>query len=589
MSSGTLTIDPGSVSNSGVLEASGGATLAVTSATVTNSGGTVEAQAGASMQVSDTTITGGLLKIDSAVTNTTVFVPGNASGEFGTADENNPLISAFTDLGAGPITVSVNATGTVFDNPNPPGSYSPNGYPFDFGGTTSPLAEAGDAVHADLLNSLIGAFVPKSTVASSGFEALDNSKYSPGIPASDLFYIGSSDTFTVSGPGTLYLGINDTYVGDNSGGYSVTVNSTAVATLTLAGATIDGTAITNNGDIVVSGSSTIEGNATLSGGGVTIASGQTLTLDNVTASNVAVLDNGSLATNSGHTVTLAGTDAITGIPIILNSYNAVNDFSITSGNPNGLWSYLAAGTPLSLTGDNPQGILYWWNGGALPNYASINENISGSIIPVDFRPDHLNLDPQSLANVMVRFTAPTAGTYVITGDFLATDEGAEHTHAVQILDDGTAVLSGSISSTDQDIPFSLTETLNAGDTIDFVVDTGSGGDFSYLGTGLSATVTELGAGGSELNNAGTINVTGTTSSDVGISQQRWWGAASRRHSKSRFGGPERRNRQCYGSSRRYGNEHDQRRDGDHRGHRQFGSYEWDAHDRSERRDECRHA
>ena len=58
-------------------------------------------------------------------------------------------------------------------------------------------------------------------------------------------------------------------------------------TLTLSGATIIGTTITNNGNIDVTGSSAIEGELTIFGGDVTVASGVTLTLDDVVLDNVA--------------------------------------------------------------------------------------------------------------------------------------------------------------------------------------------------------------------------------------------------------------------------------------------------------------
>jgi hypothetical protein len=99
------------------------------------------------------------------------------------------------------------------------------------------------------------------------------------------------------------------------------------------------------------------------------------------------------------------------------------------------------------------------------------------------------MDPEG-GNVSVMFTAPAAGTYTITGDFLGIDTG-ENSHPVDILDNGTGVFSGTISSYGQDDPFSFPETLSAGDTITFYVGTGSTGcAYCNLSTGLDGTITE---------------------------------------------------------------------------------------------------
>jgi hypothetical protein len=93
--------------------------------------------------------------------------------------------------------------------------------------------------------------------------------------------------------------------------------------------------------------------------------------------------------------------------------------------------------------------------------------------------DHLNLDPEGLASISVRFTAPTSGTYGFTGDFLG-DDKYQHAHPVEILVNGSSVYSNTINKYDQSDPFSIQATLTAGDTVDFAVETGPHGDFSYL-------------------------------------------------------------------------------------------------------------
>ena len=149
------------------------------------------------------------------------------------------------------------------------------------------------------------------------------------------------------------------------------------------------------------------------------------------------------------------------------SDNVVTEFSINNGNPNGVWTYLSNGTrlntPVAVTGGN-SGLISWSNDGTtVPNIAAVEKNITGGTIvsgTVHIPTDHLDLDPQGLPNVAVRFTAPTAGMYLISGDFLGIDS-QELSHSVQILDDGTAVFNGKIDTFNESVPFGLIETLNA--------------------------------------------------------------------------------------------------------------------------------
>src|SRR5262249_52525329 len=69
------------------------------------------------------------------------------------------------------------------------------------------------------------------------------------------------------------------------------------------------------------------------------------------------------------------------------TYDAVNDFSITNGNPNGPWSYgrlssLSGGslTPLGFTQSNVffPGSQDWWSGFGVPNSVTVTKNTSGT-------------------------------------------------------------------------------------------------------------------------------------------------------------------------------------------------------------------
>jgi len=175
--------------------------------------------------------------------------------------------------------------------------------------------------------------------------------------------------------------------------------------------------------------------------------------------------------------------------------NVVTGFSSTS-NPNGVWTYNYNGIGFT----NSQGVSNfagtglpaWWTGQSIPNSLDITQNVTGSTVNYLTIQDPTNtlwLDPES-GNVSVVFTARSAGTYTITGAFLGIDTG-ENSHPVDILDNGTGVFSGTISSYGQDDPFSFPETLSAGDTITFYVGTGSTGcAYCNLSTGLDGTITE---------------------------------------------------------------------------------------------------
>jgi len=157
---------------------------------------------------------------------TTVFVPGNASGYFGNpVDQLVPLVSAVTVTGPGTITVTyvsgtVDVGGDHVVGPNGLGSWPTAGSQY-------PLQEAtGVTTRATIrIGALIGIFVPAARVNRTGFLAIDGTKNAApvGIMPGGLFFIGEGKTFHVTEPGTLFLGINDTLVRDNSGGFTVTL------------------------------------------------------------------------------------------------------------------------------------------------------------------------------------------------------------------------------------------------------------------------------------------------------------------------------------------------------------------------------
>ncbi len=163
-----------------------------------------------------------------AAAQTQVFVPGTASGGFGTPALNYvELVPAIAVNGPATITITY-ISGTVTDYPNI--NTGPNGVPYTEPlGWAIPLEEqmgvSGTSVKN--LDSLIGVFVPASRVKKAGFAPVDGTKAlaAVGIMPGGLFFVGYGKTLVVKEAGTLFLGINDQIMGDNGGGFTVAVSA----------------------------------------------------------------------------------------------------------------------------------------------------------------------------------------------------------------------------------------------------------------------------------------------------------------------------------------------------------------------------
>jgi len=156
-----------------------------------------------------------------------VFVPGTASGGFGTPALNwVPLVPALTVTGPATITVTY-ISGTVTDAGGV--NTGPDGVPYDTRPDWQlPLEERIGVTRGmgNNLDALIGVFVPATRVNRTGFAAVDGTKAlaAVGILPNGLFFIGTGKTFKVNQAGTLFLGINDQIMGDNGGGFTVSVS-----------------------------------------------------------------------------------------------------------------------------------------------------------------------------------------------------------------------------------------------------------------------------------------------------------------------------------------------------------------------------
>jgi hypothetical protein len=185
--------------------------------------------------------------------------------------------------------------------------------------------------------------------------------------------------------------------------------------------------------------------------------------------------------------------------------SAFVQFSLVN-NPSGNWSYgltptLGGSFQLYNSSSNfpglglgpPYGTLPVWN---TPSNLSpfLGANTFGTqILPcpscsMNIPPGFLILSPEFLGNLSVlRWTAPSAGTYTISGLFQGVDFQPHPTTDTHILHNGIAVYSNFLNTFAVPQNFSLQLQLNAGDTIDFAV--GSGGDFlSNDSTGLVANI-----------------------------------------------------------------------------------------------------
>ncbi|HEX8747700.1 MAG TPA: LamG domain-containing protein, partial [Pyrinomonadaceae bacterium] len=187
------------------------------------------------------------------------------------------------------------------------------------------------------------------------------------------------------------------------------------------------------------------------------------------------------------------------------TYDAVADFNDTTNTAGQVWQYGYTGTDGSgftryATPSNAfNGQRRGWAEPAqsvLRNYSSQNLDYN---MCTTHQPDVLAMFPgENGEKTVVRWTAPQSGQYSITGRFQNIDKATS---------DGSIVLNGntaqpifgpvlidtpnSCHQTTVTRSFSLTVTVNAGDTIDFRVGRGSNNNYSFDGTGLAATVTSV--------------------------------------------------------------------------------------------------
>jgi hypothetical protein len=183
-------------------------------------------------------------------------------------------------------------------------------------------------------------------------------------------------------------------------------------------------------------------------------------------------------------------------------YDAAADFSITNGNPNGVWSYgyLAPDTttPLNLyttTHTNYQGGPGWigWNNplvgnGTNPSAWKNTTGVTETVGTVQLQPGQLVEHPgPSDEEAVVRWTAPASGTYLINVTFTGADVVGTTTD-VHVLNEGVSAFDGNVNGFGNSASFSETLTLPVNFHIDFEVGFGSDNNFFFDSTGVSAQI-----------------------------------------------------------------------------------------------------
>lgn len=186
---------------------------------------------------------------------------------------------------------------------------------------------------------------------------------------------------------------------------------------------------------------------------------------------------------------------------LVATQSAGDQFS-PSSNPNGTWTYgykLTADSPLQLFDNGSstaRGIsgMYGWNASIIGSEPHIYFNSTSS--PISFA-NTVTVPPRTIqmhpgANgviVVLRWTAPVAGTYTFSGTFLGNDAvAAARTASIRV--GGTDVFGGAVGGLGSTMPFTIVRSLAPGDVVDFSVD--PAGVHQNDSTGLNLTVSNAG-------------------------------------------------------------------------------------------------
>jgi hypothetical protein len=177
------------------------------------------------------------------------------------------------------------------------------------------------------------------------------------------------------------------------------------------------------------------------------------------------------------------------------TYSVVGDFGgsvFQYGYGQGGVSFTSYGAPKTCGGF----LTCYNNNGNLPevigNTTSTTYSDGGAVIPGNTVYAHPGAGVVD-SDTIIRFVAPTAGTYSISGVFTRRNptDGAGDGVRVSVFSGATLLYSGALPATTLGASVSygpLASTLASGGTLDFVVSNGVGGH-GFDGTGVAATIT----------------------------------------------------------------------------------------------------
>jgi len=183
---------------------------------------------------------------------------------------------------------------------------------------------------------------------------------------------------------------------------------------------------------------------------------------------------------------------------VLIRSNAAADFS-PSSNPNGAWSYgwsstLGSAFNLDVARASVSGIDLWRGNLSSDGNPSVSHNSTANVISigtVTWQPRQLAFHPGPNGEFsVIRWTAPTTAIVSIAASFTGADCCATTTD-VHVLRNGVSLFDNSVIGFGTTVSFSATVSIQAGDTIDFIVGFGSDGNFFNDTTGLDAVLSEV--------------------------------------------------------------------------------------------------
>lgn len=167
------------------------------------------------------------------------------------------------------------------------------------------------------------------------------------------------------------------------------------------------------------------------------------------------------------------------------TYDVTTDFSVTNGNPNGVWTYGwrngTTFTPYTDSWNTPGSSMGWRGNVGGDGTPLIWKNLSSST-SYGVQPGQVSLHPSPAGDASIaRWTDPGGinSSITINGQFFPGDSGVMDVAIVKN-GDWTNLLWSSVDSG----AFSLSTTVAAGDTIDFAVY----GSYAYGNTPLDARI-----------------------------------------------------------------------------------------------------